>query len=187
MTRASSVSPFSRTQRVFGWQAVEQHVRPAYTAPVDSLSVREVTTGKGDLCATILASLPHWFGLPEANAAYAANVESMFVIGAFMGERPVGFLALHQHTPHASEVHVMGVLQDHHRGGVGRALVEAAEAHAKAAGTRFLTVKTLSSSHPDEGYERTRAFYRAVGFVEIEELPDLWGPGNPALIMLRVL
>jgi ribosomal protein S18 acetylase RimI-like enzyme len=154
---------------------------------MDSLSVREVTTGKGELCAAVLADLPHWFGFPEANAAYAADVELMFVIGAFIGDQPVGFLALHQHTPHASELHVMGVLTDHHHRGIGRALVEAAAAHARAAGTRFLTVKTLSSSQRDEGYKRTRAFYRAVGFVEIEEFPTLWEPGNPAVMMLRAL
>ncbi|MEO6398665.1 MAG: GNAT family N-acetyltransferase [Tepidiformaceae bacterium] len=91
--------------------------------------------------------------------------------------------------PHSQkfEIHVMGVAPDEHRHGVGRALVEAAVTAAVASGARVLTVKTLSASQPDEGYERTRAFYRGVGFFEIEEFPTLWEPGNPALMMPRIL
>jgi hypothetical protein len=33
----------------------------------------------------------------------------------------------------------------------------------------------------------TRAFYQAVGFLPIEEFPDLWGAENPCLLMLRPL
>jgi hypothetical protein len=32
-----------------------------------------------------------------------------------------------------------------------------------------------------DGYQRTRAFYRSVGFLPARELPDLW-PGNKALL-----
>ena len=48
------------------------------------------------------------------------------------------------------------------------------------AGTEFLQVKTLSAKHPDEGYEKTRAFYLAYGFRPLEEFPDLWSPESPA-------
>lgn len=48
----------------------------------------------------------------------------------------------------------------------------------------MLQVKTLGARHPDEGYARTRAFYRAVGFLPLEETDDLW-PGNPCLIMVK--
>jgi hypothetical protein len=33
----------------------------------------------------------------------------------------------------------------------------------------------------DDGYNRTRAFYRSVGFVPARELPNLW-PGDKALL-----
>ncbi len=51
----------------------------------------------------------------------------------------------------------------------------------------YLTVKTLSSTHPDPDYAETRAFYAAMGFVPLMELPDLWDPGNPCLVMLKKL
>ena len=36
------------------------------------------------------------------------------------------------------------------------------------------------------GYQRTRAFYRSVGFLPARELPDLW-PGNKALLLVLPL
>jgi hypothetical protein len=40
-------------------------------------------------------------------------------------------------------------------------------------GTRFLSVKTLGPSRPDENYQRTRLFYDACGFAPLEEFLDL--------------
>jgi len=37
-----------------------------------------------------------------------------------------------------------------------------------------------------DGYQRTRAFYRPVGFLPARELPDLW-PGNKALLLAMPL
>ena len=51
----------------------------------------------------------------------------------------------------------------------------------------FLQVKTLGPSRPDEGYERTREFYAAMGFTPLEEIHGLWDPGNPCLIMIKHL
>ena len=82
---------------------------------------------------------------------------------------------------------MLAVLPDHHRRGIGRALVERAAAHARAEGRTLLHVKTLAPSDPDPGYAATRRFYEALGFVPLEELPQVWGPENPCLIMVRPL
>jgi GNAT superfamily N-acetyltransferase len=149
--------------------------------------VVEVGEGKGALCSEILALLPDWFGMPEANAAFVRDVETLAMFAAQENGVAVGFLALKQHTPHAFEVHVMGVRPERHRQGAGRALVAAAAAYASARGARLLTVKTLSASHPDPGYAATRQFYEAVGFAPVEEFPTLWGAENPALMLVRIL
>ena len=52
-------------------------------------------------------------------------------------------------------------------------------------GIRYLQVKTLGPSRPDSGYDATRAFYEAVGFVALEELHGLWSHDNPALILVK--
>jgi GNAT superfamily N-acetyltransferase len=149
--------------------------------------IRELHDDKGAVCAEILAALPNWFGLPESNAAYVRDVERMPMFVAEDAERIQGFLALNQHSPYAVEIHVLAVRPEHHRGGLGRALVSEAEAYTRSCGARFLTVKTRSPSAPDEGYLKTYAFYLGVGFLPIEEFPLLWNPENPALMLMKVV
>jgi len=151
------------------------------------MHIVEITTAKGAICAEILAALPHWFGMPASNEAYIRDVEAMPMWAAYEGERLLGFLALGRPTPHVFEVHVMGVRPDLHRRGAGRALMERAADHARSRGIRFLTVKTRSATAPDPGYAKTRAFYEAMGFVPIDELPTLWDAENPAVLLLRLL
>jgi GNAT superfamily N-acetyltransferase len=149
--------------------------------------IQELFTDKGAVCAEILASLPTWFGMPESNAAYKRDVELLPMFVAEDGGRVQGFIALKRQTAHAFEIHVLGVRPELHRKGLGRALVARAEGHARENIARFLTVKTLSSTHRDPGYAKTRAFYEAMGFLPIEEFGTLWSPDNPALMLLKVL
>jgi ribosomal protein S18 acetylase RimI-like enzyme len=81
----------------------------------------------------------------------------------------------------------MAVLPQLHRRGIGKALLGHAEGVLAAEGVEFLQVKTLAPSKPDEGYDRTRAFYRANGFRALEEFPDLWDSENPALQMIKAV
>ena len=106
---------------------------------------------------------------------------------ASLGGEDVGFLTVIHHSPFASEVYVMGVLPDHHRRGIGQKMLKHVEDELARAGVEFLQVKTLSARHPDEGYERTRAFYFANGFRPLEEFPTLWGPENPALLLIKTI
>lgn len=81
----------------------------------------------------------------------------------------------------------MGVLPDHHRRGIGRAMLVYAEHILAAENIECLQVKTLGPSKQDEGYEKTRAFYSAYGFRPIEECLDLWDAENPALQMIKMV
>lgn len=151
-------------------------------------AVSELKDGKGAACRTVLASLPEWFGIPEAVEAYvtAAGDLPMLIARAGGGDI-VGFLSLKFHTEAAAEVYVLGVRPEWHRKGIGTRLFGAAGALAKASGCKYLTVKTLAASHPDPGYRATRPFYEAIGFEAIEVFPDLWDPRNPCLLMLKRL
>ena len=48
-------------------------------------------------------------------------------------------------------------------------------------------MKTLSASAGDEPYLRTLAFYTALDFRVLEEMPSLWGQGNPAVLLVKRL
>jgi ribosomal protein S18 acetylase RimI-like enzyme len=145
-------------------------------------------TARGALARAILSGLPEWFGIPESVDEYVASCERlpMFAVEADDGAH-VGFLALKRQSRVATEAYVLGVARAWHRRGCGRALFAAAEQDLVAQGVRYLTVKTLAASDPDPNYAATRLFYEGIGFEPIEEFPTLWGPENPALLMLKRL
>jgi coenzyme F420-0:L-glutamate ligase / coenzyme F420-1:gamma-L-glutamate ligase len=134
------------------------------------------------IAEVVLRDLPDWFGIEEATREYIEHASSLptFAVGP-----DLGFLCVKQHTPAAAEVYVMGVRRANHRAGLGRALVEAAESWCRARGIRYLHVKTLGPSRPDEEYAATRRFYEALGFVALEELHGLWDEENPTLVLVK--
>jgi ribosomal protein S18 acetylase RimI-like enzyme len=154
------------------------------------IEIEPAALGLSGAVEPILRALPGWFGIEAATQAYiqaAAEHPTLLAIDTARADRPIGFLTLWHHSADAAEVYVMGVLPEYHRRGVGRALIMAAERHLRAQGVTFLQVKTLSARHPDAGYAKTRAFYRAMGFRLLEEFPDLWGPQSPCWQLVKVL
>jgi coenzyme F420-0:L-glutamate ligase / coenzyme F420-1:gamma-L-glutamate ligase len=133
------------------------------------------------LAEFVLRDLPEWFGIEEAMQSYidAAATLTTFAVG------DAGFLCLKRHFPGTAEIWVMGVRRDTHRQGIGRLLVRAAEAWCAANGVDYLQVKTLAHTKDDANYTSTRAFYDAVGFTPLEIFPELWGPRNPALQLVK--
>ena len=145
--------------------------------------------GCGALCREILAGLPDWFGIPEANEAYAHDAEARPTWVALEDGAPVGLMILRWHGADAVEISLIAVQHSRRNTGIGRALIAAAEQAGRSAQTRFLTVKTRGPSAPTPSaeYDETRAFYRALGFFVLEEFPTLWDPNNPALFLLKPL
>ncbi len=137
-------------------------------------------------CRSLLNALPGWFGIPESNDEYVAYVAVNPTWSAVdEGGNVLGVLAPKAHAA-SCEIHLLAVAPEWHRRGVGRQLVQAFEADATANGFRLAQVKTLGPSHPDQGYAATRRFYASLGYLELEELTDLW-PGNPTAIMVKSL
>ncbi len=136
--------------------------------------------------ARILATLPEWFGIPESTAAYVRATATRPTL-VTLGDGVTGFVTLEQHFTESAEIHCLAVQADCRGQGLGRQLVEAALAWTREKGGRFLQVKTLAATHPDPHYAQTRAFYLAMGFVPLEVLPELWGPENPCLVMVRTV
>ena len=140
-----------------------------------------------DRCEPILRELPDWFGIEEATAQYVRDIETLPTFLASIGDLDIGFLSIRRHFDTAAEMHVLGILPQYHRRGIGRAMVRHAEQWLAESGVRYLQVKTLSPSRPCEHYERTRQFYLALGFVPLEEFPTLWDERNPCLQMIKVI
>ena len=152
-----------------------------------SAQLRDQPTGSGPICRSILSALPAWFGIEESVDDYVAVADRSATVVASLDGEDVGIVTVVSHNQYSAEVYVMAVMPDHHRQGIGRAMLEHVEGSLARAGVEFLQVKTLGPSRPDEGYEKTRAFYLSYGFRPLEEFPDLWNPENPALLMIKTV
>jgi ribosomal protein S18 acetylase RimI-like enzyme len=144
-------------------------------------------TGGGPTCAELLATVPHWFGIPASNESYRRAADQWPTVVVRDAECAVGFATFIRHSPHAAELHVLAVRPELHRRGIGRMMVAATEDRLRSEGVEYLQVKTLSASAHDEPYLRTLAFYTGLGFRVLEEMPSLWDAANPAVILVKRL
>jgi GNAT superfamily N-acetyltransferase len=153
-------------------------------------------------CRTLLEGLPEWFG-SSAIAGYSADlgrfpswvasvpaaspVASSAVASSPVAARALGCVSVTAPQPAAFEVHLLAVAREHHRQGIGSLLLQVAERWARHCGARFLQVKTTGPSSADPVFASTRAFYEARGFTPLFESDRLWGPENPALVLVKAL
>ena len=143
--------------------------------------------GGGAICAELLSTVSHWFGIAQANEEYRRVSDRCPTLVASDGDRAIGFVTVVEHSPHAAELHVMAVRPELHRSGIGRMLVRVAEERLRSKGVEYLQVKTLSASAGDEPYLGTLAFYTGVGFRVLEEMPLLWDAESPAVVLVKRL
>ena len=141
---------------------------------------------KERIAREILSALPDWFGIPESTRAYIEASRELPFWAAFEDGKAVGFLTLQETGPKTVEICVMGVLPEYHRRGIGAELWNEAKAYAKAQGNLYAQVKTVAVGRYPE-YDRTNAFYRAMGFEELECFPTLWDARNPCQVYVQYL
>ena len=130
----------------------------------------------------VARALPAWFnddGLEQIER------DALMQAGAVAESegQPVGFVTWVT-DGEMGEIGWIGVHPDHHGDGIGRQLVSMAETAIGEAGVTELFVETLGESVEYEPCDGTRAFYRAVGFVDFEAWPTD-NPGMPEVLRLR--
>jgi GNAT superfamily N-acetyltransferase len=150
------------------------------------ITIRRLEPHESAKCERIMRALPEWFGIEESLVAYVRDAERMDTWLALSDNEEAGFLTLRIHNSSTAEIQVMAVLPQRHGRGIGRALVEHAEATLRSRNIAYLQVKTLGPSRPNEHYERTRGFYERMGFAPLEE-NRLWGETNPCLFLVKHL
>jgi GNAT superfamily N-acetyltransferase len=140
------------------------------------------------LCRTIITALPEWFGIEEYNVKYAKEAGLMEGLVAAMDDDPVGLL-VHQTVddPHLGQsvlnIHWLGALPAHHRGGVGSALMAAVFDLARARDVDTVTVESLDPAAEYEPYLRTFSFYQKHGFEVYRHFCH--DPEDPMIAMRR--
>lgn len=153
------------------------------------MDIREILaeSEKSAICDKILNALPDWFGIPESILDYISGVKNKPFYVVFDGDNAVGFVSIKVHNHCTAEIYVMGILENHHRKGIGRKIVQICENYCRKNDMEFLTVKTLDEKNPDEYYRRTRLFYESMGFKPLEVFPLFWDECNPCLFLAKYI
>ena len=134
----------------------------------------------------VLEALPDWFGMVEGREAYIRGSRAQPFWADMENGAARGFLTLKETSPYTAELAVMGVLPGYHRQGIGRALFEAFRRYAGDRGYAFLQVKTVREGCYGT-YDQTNAFYKSLGFRELECFPTLWDEQNPCQIYVMAV
>ncbi len=149
------------------------------------LEVRALAINDAQTCDQIILTLPHHFGHEGGRLACAQAVRTSEGWVAILDGRIVGFLTLQFHFPTTAEITWMAVHAKLRGQGVGRRLIERLRQEMQAQGYQLLLVSTLAPSYDEgsvgDGYAATRAFYQAVGFLALQEVPLYWGVGASQL------
>ena len=150
--------------------------------------VQEITNPaeKQKIARRILEALLGWFEVTETREIYIRESADCPFFTAFDGEKPVGFLCLKETGKDTVELHVMGVLKEYHRKGIGRELFRKAKEAATQQGYSFFQVKTVQMGKYED-YDRTNRFYLSLGFKEFEVFPLLWDELNPCQVYVMSL
>ncbi len=141
---------------------------------------------KSSIAREILEALTDWFGIDESREQYIAEAAGQPCWASVRDGRNEGFLCLKETGKATMELAVMGVRKEFHRKGIGRQLFSAAKEYAVRNGYEFLQVKTVREG-VYEDYDITNAFYRSLGFKELEVLPEYWDEANPCQIYVMSL
>jgi len=156
-------------------------------SPAIEVAIRGFAASDLAGCERVLRSLPEWFGVEESNREYVRDFVAHETLVAWRAGAIVGVATLKTQSPVATELSFLAVDRSCHRQGIGRQLLERIQSLLRGRGIQLLQVKTLGPSRPDDGYDQTRRFYEALGFLPLEETTAFWGTGSPSLIMIKVL
>ena len=150
--------------------------------------IKEITNPaeKQQISRMILEELTDWFGITESRENYIQESSCLPFFAAYDDIKPVGFLCLKETGKDTVELHVMGILKEYHRQGIGRQLFYKAKETALEKGYSFLQVKTVRMGEYED-YDDTNRFYLSLGFKEFEVFPTLWDENNPCQIYVMSL
>jgi len=142
---------------------------------------------KEQIAKSVLLDLPEWFGREESRKRYIENVKKYPFIALYVDGEAIGFYSLREENEDTLDMYVLGIKKKHHRKGYGNTLQQFVFKWAKQNGYKTLLVLTLSKTHPDVHYGKTRDFYHKQGFVDLYETNKIWGEEYPTQIMIKKL
>ena len=146
----------------------------------------DIKEQKEKICIEVLEALPEWFEIPGSRASYAKESRELPFWADVENDIARGFIVMKETSNYAVEICVMGVKKEYHRFGIGSKLFETFYQYAKEKGYEFIQVKTVKEGmYPD--YDLTNAFYKRIGFRELECMEGLWDEANPCQVYVMAI
>jgi ribosomal protein S18 acetylase RimI-like enzyme len=151
-------------------------------------TVRRLTLLDAPACDAIIHALPNFFADPIGIQHVVADLREHEGWVTEDDGTVTGFVTFTLPFPEAAEISWLAVHPDYRRRGRGRMLVDQAALHAKQKGSQLLYLFTSTSTNPPgvDGYEGTRQFYAAVGFLRLWTGRQV-GWNEDSLLMVRRL
>ena len=144
---------------------------------MQDVSLRTTTAEDVPALTALLERLPEWFTAEAIETVRSAGADPPGLAAVDKDDAIVGFL-LWEERPDEWEICWIAVARDLHRRGIGRMLLTHMLARVRKAGAHRVRVKTLAPTVCYVPYDRTRAFYEAVGFALQCIEPHGWPDGS---------
>ena len=110
-----------------------------------TISIVQDPNEKTAITLKIMHSLPAWFNPPDDIDKKAIIHRGYPFFVAYDGTEPIGFIALKIHNEYTADVFIIGVIEQYHRQGIGRRLLEAPEEYcAMGLKSELMTAKEAS-------------------------------------------
>lgn len=113
------------------------------------------------------------------------DLDNHELYGAFMGNCLVGFITFRKADIASTEISWLAVKTEYQNQGIGSKLVKDSLSIFSNNGYKICYVKTLAETAKDDGYFRTRVFYKKLGFNTLEIISPYpgWTKENPCQIL----
>ncbi|MFQ6089395.1 MAG: GNAT family N-acetyltransferase [Candidatus Methanofastidiosia archaeon] len=148
---------------------------------IGEIVIRKYVNDDFEQLIEIAKALPEWF---TTNGIKHMSIDLLYQHGfvAVLDFQIVGFLSFFV-SEGIGQIGWIGILPEFHREGIGRKLIDGLISELRQKGVRELRVNTLGDSVEYEPYERTRAFYRGIGFKDFQRIKQD-DPECPELLIL---
>jgi len=151
-------------------------------------NIRIEKTDKKDEALKLAKELSDFFN-EDGIKSLEHDLENHELYGAFIDNRLIGFITFRKADIATTEISWLAVKTEYQNQGVGSKLVRNSLSIFSDNYYKICYVKTLAETAKDDGYFKTRAFYKKLGFNTLEIISPYpgWTKENPCQILATAL
>ena len=145
-------------------------------------------TDKKEEALNIARGLSNFFN-EDGLESLKKDLEDQELYGAFLDNELIGFIILRQADTASLEISWLAIKVENQNKGIGSKLVKDSLNIFSNNAYKICYVKTLAETAKDDGYFKTRAFYKKLGFNTLEIISPYpgWTEENPCQILAAAL